>query len=87
MEVIVWDIRLPIALMAVLVGAMLGAAGAEMQTILNNPLADPFTLGISLAASLREVWYFVDRPAVRRLLKDITTGYGLFRIHDWGPAA
>ena len=37
--------------------------------------------------SLREVWYFVDRPAVRRLLKDITTGYGLFRIHDWEPAA
>ncbi|MGI9507104.1 MAG: iron chelate uptake ABC transporter family permease subunit, partial [Geminicoccaceae bacterium] len=47
MEVIVWDIRLPIALMAILVGMMLGAAGAEMQTILNNPLADPFTLGIS----------------------------------------
>lgn len=51
LEVIVWDIRLPIALMAILVGAMLGAAGAEMQTILNNPLADPFTLGISSAAS------------------------------------
>lgn len=50
-QVIVWDLRLPIALMALLVGGMLGAAGAEMQTILNNPLADPFTLGISSAAS------------------------------------
>ncbi len=50
-QVIVWDLRLPIALMALLIGAMLGAAGAEMQTILNNPLADPFTLGISSAAS------------------------------------
>lgn len=50
-NVIVWDIRLPIAIMAVLVGAMLGVAGAEMQTILNNPLADPFTLGISSAAA------------------------------------
>lgn len=49
--VVVWDLRLPVALLAVLVGAMLGAAGAEMQTILNNPLADPFTLGISSAAS------------------------------------
>ncbi|HBQ35930.1 MAG TPA: iron-siderophore ABC transporter permease, partial [Rhodobacteraceae bacterium] len=39
------------AIMAVLVGAMLGVAGAEMQTILNNPLADPFTLGISSAAA------------------------------------
>ncbi len=50
-DVIIWDLRLPIALMAVVVGAMLGVAGAEMQTILNNPLADPFTLGLSSAAS------------------------------------
>ena len=49
-RVIVWDIRMPIALMAVVVGAALAIAGAEMQTILNNPLASPFTLGISAAA-------------------------------------
>ena len=51
MEVVVWDLRLPIALMAILVGIMLSLSGAQMQTILNNPLADPFTLGISSAAS------------------------------------
>lgn len=51
LAIVVWDIRLPTALMAVLVGAMLGIAGAQMQTILHNPLADPFTLGISSAAS------------------------------------
>ncbi|MEM6914348.1 MAG: iron ABC transporter permease [Pseudomonadota bacterium] len=50
-KVVVWDLRLPVALMAIVVGAMLGVAGAEMQTILNNPLADPFTLGLSSAAS------------------------------------
>ena len=50
-DVIIWQLRLPVALMAITVGAMLGAAGAEMQTILNNPLADPFTLGLSSAAS------------------------------------
>ncbi len=50
-DVIIWKLRLPVALMAVCVGAMLGVAGAEMQTILNNPLADPFTLGLSSAAS------------------------------------
>lgn len=50
-RVIVWDIRLPYALMAVVVGMSLGLAGAEMQTILNNPLASPFTLGLSNAAS------------------------------------
>ncbi|HYF86716.1 iron ABC transporter permease [Azospirillum sp.] len=50
-HVVVWDIRLPVALMAVVVGAALSLAGAQMQTILNNPLASPFTLGISAAAS------------------------------------
>jgi iron complex transport system permease protein len=50
-RVVMWDIRLPVALMAVAVGASLSLAGAQMQTILNNPLASPFTLGISAAAS------------------------------------
>lgn len=51
LRVIVWDIRLPYALMALLVGMALGLSGAEMQTILNNPLASPFTLGVSSAAA------------------------------------
>ena len=49
-QVIVWVIRLPIALMAISVGAALAIAGAEMQTILDNPLASPYTLGVSAAA-------------------------------------
>lgn len=51
-RVILWDIRLPFALMAVLVGAALGLAGAEMQTALGNPLASPMTLGVTAAATL-----------------------------------
>ncbi|MEM8790967.1 MAG: iron ABC transporter permease [Pseudomonadota bacterium] len=47
---IVNAIRLPQALMALTVGAGLGAAGALMQTILGNPLASPYTLGFSAAA-------------------------------------
>ena len=50
-QAIVWQVRLPYALMAALVGAALALAGAEMQTVLNNPLASPFTLGVSSAAS------------------------------------
>ncbi|MDC7707168.1 FecCD family ABC transporter permease [Vogesella indigofera] len=50
-RVVLWEIRLPVALMALAVGAALSLAGAQMQTILNNPLASPFTLGISAAAS------------------------------------
>ncbi|PWR17871.1 iron ABC transporter permease [Zavarzinia compransoris] len=51
-RVILFELRLPLALMAAVVGAALSLAGAEMQTILNNPLASPFTLGVSSAASL-----------------------------------
>lgn len=51
-QVILWDIRLPQAVMAVLVGAALALAGAEMQTTLNNALASPFTLGVTNAATL-----------------------------------
>ena len=50
-QAIVWQVRLPYALMAMMVGAALALAGAEMQTVLNNPLASPFTLGVSSAAS------------------------------------
>lgn len=50
-RVIVWDIRLPVALSALVVGASLSVAGVEMQTVLGNPLASPFTLGLSAAAS------------------------------------
>jgi iron complex transport system permease protein len=50
LEAIIHRLRLPIALMAVAVGASLGLTGAVMQTILNNPLASSYTLGISAGA-------------------------------------
>ncbi|MBP0466096.1 iron ABC transporter permease [Roseomonas sp. PWR1] len=49
-DAIVWSIRLPVALMAVAVGAALGMTGAVMQTVLNNPLASSYTVGISAGA-------------------------------------
>lgn len=48
---VLWNLRLPAAGMAVLIGAGLSLSGAHMQTILDNPLAEPFTLGISAAAA------------------------------------
>ncbi|MFT6089450.1 MAG: iron complex transport system permease protein [Sulfitobacter sp.] len=47
---ILWLLRMPQTLTAVLVGACLGVAGLMMQTILANPLASPYTLGFSAAA-------------------------------------
>ena len=51
-SVIVYDLRLPMALMALVVGAALGVGGAELQTLLNNPMASPYTLGLAAAAGL-----------------------------------
>lgn len=48
---IVWQFRIPMALSAIFIGILLGIGGCEMQTILGNPMASPYTLGISSAAS------------------------------------
>lgn len=51
-DVIVWDLRAPRALLAVIVGAGLALAGSGMQTLVRNPLADPYLLGVSAGASV-----------------------------------
>jgi iron complex transport system permease protein len=48
--IILWQLRMPQTIMGIIVGACLGLAGLKMQTILDNPLASPFTLGFSAAA-------------------------------------
>ncbi|WP_297575197.1 iron ABC transporter permease [uncultured Campylobacter sp.] len=48
---IVFEMRIPYALMALVAGASLGLSGAVMQTALQNPLASPYTLGIGSAAA------------------------------------
>lgn len=49
---IIWNLRLPRALLAFLVGGALAVSGTVMQSILKNPLASSFTLGVSSGASL-----------------------------------
>lgn len=51
-EQIVVNVRLPRILLGMLTGAALALAGAAFQGVLRNPLADPFTLGVSSGASL-----------------------------------
>ncbi len=50
--IVVWEIRLPRALAAFVVGAALGASGAALQGLLRNPLAEPGVLGVTATASL-----------------------------------
>lgn len=52
---ILWTIRVPRVILAALVGAALAMAGAAFQGLLKNPLADPYTLGVSSGASLGAV--------------------------------
>lgn len=48
---IIWSIRFPMTITCVVVGGSLALAGLQVQTITNNPLASPYTLGISAGAS------------------------------------
>ncbi len=50
-ERVIWNIRIPQALTAIAAGAGLAVAGVAMQSVLRNPLASPFTLGLSNAAA------------------------------------
>ncbi|MFE2228641.1 FecCD family ABC transporter permease [Streptomyces kronopolitis] len=54
-DLIVWQLRVPRALLAALVGAGLGLVGTATQAMVRNPLADPYLLGISNGASLGAV--------------------------------
>ena len=51
-EAIVWDLRLPRVLTAMVIGAGLAVAGATFQGLLRNPLADPYVLGTASGAAL-----------------------------------
>jgi len=64
---ILWKIRLPRVMLAGLVGASLAIAGAAFQGLLKNPLADPYTLGVSSGASVGAVmtiFFSVSIPVV-----------------------
>ncbi|PUA34432.1 MAG: iron ABC transporter permease [Candidatus Terraquivivens tikiterensis] len=75
---IIWTIRLPMALMAIVVGAALGVAGAEMQTILNNPLASPYTLGVSAGAGFGAALAIVLGAGVIPYIGEFVTSINAF---------
>jgi len=68
---VVWSLRAPRGLLALIVGAGLALAGVVMQTLVRNPLADPYLLGVSSGAS-------VGATAVITI--GVFTSFGLYTI-------
>ena len=68
---VVWSLRAPRGLLALIVGAGLALAGVVMQTLVRNPLADPYLLGVSSGAS-------VGATAVITI--GVFTSFGLYSI-------
>ncbi len=58
-NVIVWNVRLPRMLAALLAGAILGSVGAAFQAYFRNPLAEPYVIGVSSGAGLGGTLAFV----------------------------
>lgn len=59
---IVLDIRLVKAIMAILAGSALAVSGLQMQTLFRNPMAGPYTLGVSSGASLGVALFLLGAP-------------------------
>ena len=59
LETVLFSVRLPRVLLGSLVGAALAAAGTAFQSLLRNPLADPYVLGVSTGASMGTILYSV----------------------------
>ncbi len=68
-DAIIWNIRLPQALTAIVAGAALAVSGTVMQSILRNPLGSPFTLGISNAAAFGAALSVMMQGGALRALK------------------
>jgi len=77
---IIWDIRLPRTLLALIVGSGLAAAGATFQGVLRNPLADPFILGTSSAAAAGVMMSSVMGFDHYSALYCLSLGFALFSI-------
>lgn len=76
-SVVVLDIRLPRTVLAVIVGAALATAGAVMQGIFRNPLADPGLLGVSPGAAFAAVAWIVFGTLLPVSLLSVLSVYGL----------
>ncbi|HMO80593.1 MAG TPA: iron ABC transporter permease [Pyrinomonadaceae bacterium] len=84
-RVILFDIRLPRVLLGACVGASLAVAGASLQALLRNPLAEPYLLGVSNGAALGTLLAFVLLDGVvgaRPLMAFAGAGIATFAVYQ-----
>ncbi|AOF52722.1 branched-chain alpha-keto acid dehydrogenase subunit E2 [Rodentibacter caecimuris] len=81
-SLVIWDIRLPRILLAVLTGASLALAGNAMQGIFQNPLASPGLLGSANGATTTSVFllYYFSLPAVLLLMGGVLGALASFML-------
>ncbi len=93
---VVWLIRLPRVLLAIGVGMALSVCGVVMQAIVQNPLADPYVLGISSGATLGATvaimvgiggWFAGSSVGVLAFAGALATSFGVIAIANMGGKA
>lgn len=85
-ELVLWIIRLPRICLGILIGAGLGIAGASLQGLFRNSLADPGLIGISSGASLFAVIFIVLNATYLKPLSDLLGSYALSIVAFFGAS-
>lgn len=88
-KTIIFNLRLPRIIMSILVGMMLSSSGVVVQTVFQNPLADPYIIGIAASATFGAVIAFVfNMPdfmyGVMAFISSLTSTFLIFKMAKKG---
>ena len=88
-KTIIYNIRLPRIVMSILIGMMLSSSGAVVQTVFQNPLADPYIIGITASAAFGAVIAFIfNLPdfmyGVLAFITSLAAAFTIFKISKRG---
>lgn len=77
-QIVIYNLRLPRIIMALEVGACLAVAGALLQSVMRNPLADPGIIGVSAGAATAATTILLLYPAMLSAVRCL-----LLAVHRW----
>lgn len=91
-QLIIWEIRMPRIIMAILIGMLLASSGAVVQSLFANPIADPYIIGIAASATFGAVLaYLLRLPDIAYgllgFLSCVVFSFLIFRISRTGGIA